>query len=36
VRATDDELAKKQMEVTAPPKITFGMFSGDIIAHRRR
>jgi hypothetical protein len=26
VRATDEELAKAQLEVTAPPKITFGMF----------
>jgi hypothetical protein len=26
VRATDEELAAKQLEVTAPPKITFGMF----------
>ena len=36
VRKTDDELAAEQLNVTAPPKITFGMFQGDIIAHRRR
>mmetsp|Transcript_82611 Transcript_82611/g.165090 ORF Transcript_82611/g.165090 Transcript_82611/m.165090 type:complete len:442 (-) Transcript_82611:134-1459(-) len=36
VRATDDELAKAQLQVTAAPKITFGMFQGDIVAHRRR
>jgi len=36
VRDTEDELAAKQLEVTAPPKITFGMFQGDIVAHRRR
>ena len=36
VRKTDDELAAEQLKVTAPPKITFGMFQGDIVAHRRR
>ena len=36
VRKTEDELAAEQLKVTAPPKITFGMFQGDIVAHRRR
>ncbi len=36
VRATEDELAAAQLESKAPPKITFGMFTGDIVAHRRR
>ena len=35
-RPSEDEMAAKQMETTAPPKITFGMFQGDIVAHRRR
>lgn len=35
-RATEAELAAQQLKVTAPPKIAFGMFQGDIVGHRRR